>query len=253
MARPQCLVHGLGESVADLRCVRMIDLFEQPLATLQVVGDGRERLVDLVRERGGHLAHGGQARQPRKLGLQLLELVLGLLPLSKVADESGEEAPVAGAHLADRELHGEGRAILALTGDDAVDADDALLAGGEVARDIAVMLLAKRTRHQHAHIAADDRVLAIAEQALGGGAEGLHDAVLVDHDGRVRHGVEDRAEPRFAHFKRRGVPAAPDARAAKLLAEPRDEDADDREQACLDERGAARFAFAGDERAECHG
>ena len=117
---------------------------------MQIIGDGRERLVDLVRERRGHLAHGGQPRQAGELGLQLLELALGRLPLGQVADEAGEEAAVAGPHLADLELHGKGRAVLALAGDDAVDADDALLAGGEVAGDVAVMLLAKGRGHEHA-------------------------------------------------------------------------------------------------------
>ena len=74
-----------------------------------------------------------------KLRLQLFELALGRLALGQVADEAGKEAAVAGPHLADLELHGKGRAVLALAGDDAVDADDALLSGREVAGDIAVM------------------------------------------------------------------------------------------------------------------
>ena len=52
-------------------------------------------------------------------------------------------------HLADFELHGKGRAVLALAGDHAVDADDALLAGGEIALHVAVMLAAIRLWHQH--------------------------------------------------------------------------------------------------------
>ena len=37
----------------------------------------------------------------------------------------------------------------------------------------------------------------VAEQPLGRGAEGLDDAALVDHDHRVGHGVEDRAQQRL--------------------------------------------------------
>ena len=64
-----------------------------------------------------------------QLRLQLLQARFGLLPLGQVADEAGEEAPVARAHLADRKLHRKGRAVLALADDDAADADDAPLAG----------------------------------------------------------------------------------------------------------------------------
>ena len=69
-----------------------------------------------------------------QLGLQLLQ------PASRSACRSvrSRMKPVkkrspAGAHLADRQLHREGRAVLALADDDAADADDAPLAGREVA------------------------------------------------------------------------------------------------------------------------
>ena len=49
---------------------------------------------------------------------------------------------VAGFHLADRELHRKGRAVLALADHHAADADDAPLAGGQIALQIAVVRLA---------------------------------------------------------------------------------------------------------------
>ncbi len=125
-------------------------VLEQAARALQIVGDRRQRLVQLVRQRRGHLAHRGQPRDVHELGLQLLQARLGLLALGQVADEAGEEAPIAGAHLADRELHREGRAVLALADDDAADADDAPLAGPQIALEIAVMRLAIGRRHQHA-------------------------------------------------------------------------------------------------------
>jgi len=60
------------------------------------------------------------------------------------------------------------------------------------------MRLAIRRRHQHADIAADDFGFDVTEQALRGGAEGLDDAALVDHNDCVRHRVEDRTQSRFA-------------------------------------------------------
>ena len=80
-------------------------------------------------ERRGHLAHRGQPRDVDQLRLQFLQPRLGLLAFGQVADEAGEEALVARAHLADGELHRKGRAVLALADDDAADADDAALAG----------------------------------------------------------------------------------------------------------------------------
>ena len=103
-----------------------------------------------------------------QLGLQLLQPRLGLLPLGQVADEAGEEALVARAHLADRKLHREGRAVLALADHDAADADDAPLAGRQVAREIAVVALAVGRRHQHLDVLADHLRRRIAEQPLGG-------------------------------------------------------------------------------------
>ena len=57
-----------------------------------------------MRERGSHLAHGGQSRDMHELGLQFLEPCLGHLTLCKIADEAGEEALLARFHLADIEL-----------------------------------------------------------------------------------------------------------------------------------------------------
>ena len=70
-------------------------VFQQPARSLHVVGDRRERLVELVRQRGRHLAHGGQSRDMNELGLQFLQPRLGLLALGEIADEAGEEALLA--------------------------------------------------------------------------------------------------------------------------------------------------------------
>ena len=56
------------------------------------------------------------------------------LALGEVADEAGEVAPLAGAHLAHGQLHREGRAVLALAHHHPADADDPPLAGRQVAR-----------------------------------------------------------------------------------------------------------------------
>ena len=72
--------------------------------------------------------------------LQFVQPPLGLLSLGEVADETGEQALTRLARLADRQLHREGAAVLALPDDNATDADDAPLAGGTVAGKVAVVL-----------------------------------------------------------------------------------------------------------------
>ena len=44
-------------------------------AALRVVGDRAERLVDLVRQPGRHLAHGAEPQHVRELGLVLARLL----------------------------------------------------------------------------------------------------------------------------------------------------------------------------------
>src|SRR5512132_3538965 len=48
-----------------------------------------------------------------------------------------EQGPAAAAAFSDRQLHGEGRAILAQTPDLAADADDACPARGQICREVA--------------------------------------------------------------------------------------------------------------------
>jgi hypothetical protein len=179
----------------------------------QIVGNGRQRLVELVRQGRGHLAHGGEARDVHQLRLQFLQPRLGLLALAQVADEAGEEALAARVHLPDRQLHGERGAVLALSHHHPADADDAPLAGLQIAPQIAVMLLAVGRRHQHAHVAPDRLLGAVAGQPLRRGAERLHDAGLVDHDHGVGNRVEDRLQVLGAC---RGATAFPQ----QALAEP---------------------------------
>ena len=163
----------------------------------------------------------------------------GHLPLGQVADEAGEETPVARFHFADRKLHRKGRAVLALADDHAADADDAALAGGQIALQVAVMVFAIGRRHQASLTFCPMRLgRAVAEQPLGRAAEGLDDAALVDDDHRFRHGVENRLQMRFARQRiarhEIGAPAA----AVQQFAAPGHADGDDDECGAVDQRGA---------------
>src|SRR5262245_40495165 len=98
-----------------------------------------------------------------ELGLQFLQPRLGLLTLREVADESGEVALIARAHLAYGELHGKRRAVLALANDDAPDPDDAPLSGPQIALQVAVVILSIRRRHQELDVGAQHFRRRIAE------------------------------------------------------------------------------------------
>ena len=89
----------------------------------------------------------------------------------------------------------------------------------------------------------------MAEQTFGGGIEGLDDAAFVDHDRRVRHGIENRAQMRLAGAEIAGGLLIVDAGAVELLAEPGDADADGGEDRGLDDLGLSEIVDAADENA----
>jgi hypothetical protein len=76
-------------------------------------------------------------------------------------------------HLADRQVHGKRRAVLAPRRHFATDADDASLTRSDVPVDVAVVLIAIRRRHQDVDGLADDLRSLVAEQPLRARVEGL--------------------------------------------------------------------------------
>ena len=159
LAGAKRLLGGAIQRAFDLGLVGIGAGRQQPARTLHVVADGGERLVEFVRQRRGHLSHRAQARDVNELGLQFLKPRLGLLMLGQIADKAGEVGRAAGLHFADRKMHRESRAVLALAGHDPADADDMPLAGGSVARQVPVMARTVGLGHQHADVLADSFVL----------------------------------------------------------------------------------------------
>src|SRR5215470_10914677 len=167
--------------------------------------------------------------------LQLLESRFRLLTLRYVADKASEKVTVARSHLPHRQLHREGRAVLALAHHDAADPDDSPLAGPQILLDVAVVILPVGRWHQHLDVFSNHFRRAIAEQPFRRRAERLHDSALVDHDHRIRHGIEDRREMSLA---RKRVPRAgggSNTVALQLLSTPGDAYSDQREQSSVDD------------------
>ena len=81
-------------AVQRLAIAVLVDLsaFSKRGGPAKVARDRRQRLVELVRQRRRHFAHGGQARDVDQLRLQLLHSPFLAPVLRQVADEAGEEA-----------------------------------------------------------------------------------------------------------------------------------------------------------------
>src|SRR5262249_55578354 len=130
--------------------------------------------------------------------LQFLQARFGLLPLGEVADESREKPLVTRSHFADGQLHGKGRAILALADYNTADADDAALSGQLITVKVAIMALAIWRRHEHLDVFPDGLRCAVAEETLRRAAKRLHGPALVDDDHRLGNRVQDGFEVRLA-------------------------------------------------------
>ena len=148
-------------------------------------------IIEIVCDAAGELAD-------RLHLLRLPELLLHLLPAREVADEAGENSFAVRARFADRQLHRELRAVLGEALDQPAVADDARFAGPEIIGNVAVVLRAVGLGHQHLDVVADHFLGSISEQVRGRGAKRSYEAVLVDDDHRLRHGVEDRTQMRLA-------------------------------------------------------
>ena len=77
------------------------------VGALHVVGNRGERLVELVSQRGRHLAHGSQSGDMDELGLQFRALPRLLTPVRSRMNR--EEALIARAHFSHGEFHRKGR------------------------------------------------------------------------------------------------------------------------------------------------
>jgi hypothetical protein len=91
LRRPHNLGRGAVEDAARPLDAGRIAARQQPPPGLEIIRRRGQRLVDLMGERRGHLAHLGQARDMRQLALQVLQPVERLLPLGQIAQKAGEE------------------------------------------------------------------------------------------------------------------------------------------------------------------
>ena len=119
----QCLLGGDRDQGEELLSrLGAVKVASDAEAGVQVVDDGGERLVDLVRDRGRHLAHLVHARQVRIVVpqrdqpfLAFAARMLQRLALADVLDDGDEEVRLAGAGADQRhrQAHPDDAAVLA--------------------------------------------------------------------------------------------------------------------------------------------
>ena len=158
----------------------------QLLAEMFGVADhDREQVVEVVGDAAGQLPDDFHF-------LRLAKLLLGVLALGQVVDDSDKDRLAVLPGFADRQLHRKGRTILAQA--------DRLAAGTRTqeAVDLAIVILTVGRRHQHLDVFVEDFVGPVTEQPLASRVEQQDAAPRVDQDEAVERGFDHRREPRHA-------------------------------------------------------
>ena len=162
----------------------------------QSFGGRVERFDAAVRIDHDDAVHRGiDDRPPSRLaGAQL---VVEPHALGEIVEHAGELAFALDRHLADRQVERERAAVATTPGHFATGADDLRCAGVEILREIAVVRVVIRRRHEHVDVPTDDFGLGIAEQPLGPAVERFDSSLRVDDDDAIDRGIDDRSQPRI--------------------------------------------------------
>ena len=154
---------------------------------LDLVGDRREGLIQLVREPARHMLDGRDPEHVCQLGLMLSSCLFRPLALGDVAERPDEPATEAVVERADVELHRKDRPVLPPAADLMPDAEGLRVGRLQVARDAVSTV---RLGREHRHGLSDHLAAGVAEHLLGGRVERKEGAALVDRDDAV-HGRPD--------------------------------------------------------------
>ena len=194
LPRPCRLVRRLLHEIAHARGFGRIELAQNTPGGTQIIHDRGKRLVQLMRERRGHLPHFIEAGHVNEFGLRFLKLPLGFPPRSDVMHDADENPQFVEMALTDGKINRKGRPILAPRRDLAPDADDLLLAGLAIVFQIAVMLFAVGLGHEHADVLAGHLFRGVAEQCLARIVIDEQIAPLVDDQNSIDGSLEQHAK-----------------------------------------------------------
>ncbi len=124
---------------------------------------------------------------------------------AKVMDDPGEVTLAVNLILADRKVHGKGRAILAPACHFPADADNLALAGVAVLADIAVVLAPVRLGHEYLDILPNQLCSRVAEQLFRGWVYALDEAHLINRDDGIDGRLQYARELVQGSLRRRSV------------------------------------------------
>ncbi|MEO8467841.1 MAG: hypothetical protein ABI640_21170 [Gammaproteobacteria bacterium] len=188
-AGAQRFLVDLPADVDQCRHSGLITLENAP-GCLSIGGNRAQRLVDLVRNTGGHLAHQIEATDVTQASLERARAQLRRPLARKIADDADETTVVPIAHFADRQCERKDFSVGTSSDDIASDADDARLSHSEVALDVAPMPRVVGLGHQGFHRLADDVGRHVSEEAFGRRIECPDGTLRIDHNDRIDRGIE---------------------------------------------------------------
>src|SRR6266567_395583 len=156
--------------------------------------DSGQRLIQLMRERGCHLAHRRKSRNMKEFVLKLLGPSGGPFPFGQIVDDSNIDRLAFDRAFPHGKVHGKCRPIFAQAEHLSADTNDPLLSGPLIIVDIFVMFGLIRGRHQHRHIFSHDIFETVAEQAFASSIVDLNVRLPVYDDDPVDSGLDQSPE-----------------------------------------------------------
>lgn len=176
------LTGDLAQSSLDFRDVG-VGQPQESIAGVSIGGNGRQWLIQLVSDSGGHFADRGKAPHVRQPLLQPRCLLLLLTLEADIVNDSNEAGWLGVRDNTHRKLKGEGATVLTPAVDLAALPNDVRFPGGRITQQIAVVCRPGRFGHEHADILPENLLAAVTEEPLRGTAELMNGAeVIDDHD-----------------------------------------------------------------------
>ena len=188
-ARPPRLAANALAYGSKVCCLSVVNLPDQPAASVGIGCDGRQGLIDFVRDAGGQLAEDNQTVGVQQLFLELVQPLLVLAELGKVSNETDVTVAVPVPDFPDRKVHWEDRSVAAPAHFLAARANHCRHPGFAISHQIAVVLALMGLGHQPFDVVAQQFFLGVTEHRGGGAVESLDRAVIVDDDDGIHRRV----------------------------------------------------------------